>query len=73
MFELDVRFDILFVFFIGLDVRFLFCLTSGLVFTSGLTAGSVFAISTSLDLTLRLIFKLVPILKPVLDTSILLL
>ena len=71
--ELDVRFNILFVFFLLGSM-------SGLIFTFGLTSGSVFTISTSLDLTFglsfspsRLIFKLVPILKPVLDTSILLL
>ena len=65
MFELNVRFDILFVFLLGSML--------GLVFTFGLTSGSVFTISTSLNLTSRLILKLVPILKPVLDTSILLL
>ena len=45
----------------------------GLVITFGLTSGSVFTISTSLDLTSRLIFKLVPILKLGDDISILLL
>ena len=74
--ELDVRFNILFMFFIGVDVRF--------SFTFGLTSGSGFTISTSLDLTSgstlmfarspsslslqfselnKLIFRLVPILK----------
>ena len=64
--ELDVRFNILFMFLLGSML--------GLVFTFGLTSGSDFTISTSLDLTSgsslifarspsRLIFKLVPILK----------
>ena len=65
MFEVDVRFDVLFVFFIGLDVRFSFYLWLDIRFT--------FTISTSLDLTSRLIFKFVPILKLGDDISILLL
>ena len=65
MFEFDVRFDIFFVFLLNL--------MSGLVYTFGLTSGSVFTISTSLDLTSRLIFTLVPILKLADDISILLL
>ena len=63
--KLDVRFNILFVFLLGLML--------GLVITFSLAFGSVFTISTSLDLTSRLIFKLVPILKPGDDISILLL
>ena len=71
--------SILIAFSIELDVSLTSCLrfslgsTLGLVITFGLTSGSVFTISTSLDLTSRLIFKLVPILKLGDDISILLL
>ena len=77
---ISIRFlNILIAFSIELMLGLTSCLCSllgsmlGLVITFGLTSGSVFTISTSLDLTSRLIFKLVPILKLGDDISILLL
>ena len=66
--ELDVRFNILFVFFIGLDVRFLFCLMFGLIFITSTILNFTSGLSF---LSLRLTSKLVPMLKPGDDISIL--
>ena len=66
MFELDVRFNILFAFFIGLDVRFLFLLDIGFSFHLWLDIWSIFFL-IEIDL------YIVPILKLGDDISILLL